>query len=263
VTGNATVSAPRPGRRELAVILLAGAVGAAIVLLAARQEFARVEVVPLHPLPVTVTRVSGQDLLPATSALAVAVLASMAAVLATRGLLRRLTGLIAVLLGVGIAVTAIGRITKAAVLAAAGNAIVSPATTGAGSSPGSTTTGTDSGQATGSIAGFPSHVLFTGSAWRALMVAGAVLVVLAGLAVIARASRLPAMSGRYERAGQRVRATPAAPQAPLAEAGADSGVRTGQNPHQPNGRALLRATSAANMWESLTAGVDPTASGED
>ncbi len=237
----------RRGRGELALLLLAGAVGAGLVLLTARQEFARVEVVPLHPLPLTVTKVSGQDLLPAASALAVAVLASMAAVLATRGLLRRLTGVIAALLGAGIALTALGRISRASVLAAVGHASLSPTGAGAGSGPGSTTAGNDSGLSTGSLAGFPSHVLFTGSAWRALMVAGAVIIVAAGVAVVVRAGHLPVMSSRYDRASR-----PSEPQSgPVRSAGAG-----GQ-------RALLRSTSSAHLWESLSAGADPTSGSGD
>jgi uncharacterized membrane protein (TIGR02234 family) len=257
LTGNGTTPVLRPetrpgtdprirrGRRELAVLLLAGAAGAGLVLLAARQEFARVEVVPLHPLPVTVTRVSGQDLLPAGSALAIAALASMAAVLATRGLLRRITGVITALLGAGIVLTALGRISRASVLAAVGHASLS--SSGAGTTPGSTTVGNDPGLSTGSLAGFPSHVLFTGSGWRALMLAGAVVVVAVGVAVIISAARLPAMSGRYERAGQR----PAQPQ-PQAVAAGSGGQR-----------ALLRSTSAAHLWESLSAGADPTSGSTD
>src|SRR5579859_4906212 len=81
-------------RREFAVLLLAGVVGAAAVLLATRQQAAHVVVTAPRPLPRTVTAVNWQDLLPVVSALAVAALASMAAVLATRGWLRRITGLI-------------------------------------------------------------------------------------------------------------------------------------------------------------------------
>jgi uncharacterized membrane protein (TIGR02234 family) len=242
----------RRRRRELAVLLLAGAAGAGLVVLAARQEFARVEIVPLHPLPVTITKVNGQDLLPAAPTLALAALAAMAAVLATRGVLRRITGAIAVLLGAGIAVTALSRISRASVLAAVGHAsLSSPAGTVGGSSPGSTTAGNDPGLASGGLAGFPTHVLLTGSAWRALMVTGAVVIVTAGIAVIARAGQLPAMSARYERTGQvrgRERESQARPAEPAA-----AGAR----------RVLLQSSSAAHLWESLSAGADPTAAGSE
>ncbi len=100
----ASARSPRvsPGR-ELAGLLLGGAAGAGVVLLASRQGLARVIVRPPRPLPATVTVLSAQDLRPAIAALAVAALASLAAVLATRGLLRRLTGLVAIALGAGIA----------------------------------------------------------------------------------------------------------------------------------------------------------------
>jgi uncharacterized membrane protein (TIGR02234 family) len=277
LTGNETTAAPRTGRREFAVLLLAGVIGAALVLFAARQQLARVEVVPGRPLPPTVTLVSGQDLLPVAWALALAALASMAAVLATRGLLRRITGGLAVLLGIGIAVTALGRISKAAVLAAAGSVNTSPAGAVGGSTPGSTTTGTDTGQTTGSLSGFPSHVVLDGTGWRALMIVGALVVVLTGLAVIIRAPRLPVMSSRYDRSAARPKPVPAIPAtAPVASEssrgpgapGADlereapgpaatgAGAAGTQRLRQ---RALLRSTSAANMWESLTSGEDPTA----
>src|SRR5262249_12780185 len=89
MTGTAAASP----RRELAVLLACGAVGAGGILLASRQELAKVIVRAPRPLPDTVTSVSAQDLRPAIAALAVAGLASLAAVLATRGVLRRMTGL--------------------------------------------------------------------------------------------------------------------------------------------------------------------------
>ncbi len=205
---SAIATAPAPAgtaraKRELAVLLLGGAVGASLALLATRQELARVIVTPPRPLPVTIIPLSWQDLLPAMAALAVASLASMAAVLATRGLARRITGLLAVALGIGIAVQAAGRVTAAAVLAAARHASISSAGAVGGTAPGSTTSGTDAGQGDGALTGFPSHVVFSGSAWRGLMLLGAVLVVAAGLAIVIRATRLPAMSARYERTGSR------------------------------------------------------------
>ena len=188
-----------PGR-ELAGLLLGGAAGAGVVLLASRQGLARVIVRPPRPLPATVTVLSAQDLRPAIAALAVAALASLAAVLATRGLLRRLTGLITIALGAGIALLAAGKVTDGAALAAAGRSGTSPATgSGAGTAAGSVTAGTGSGGSVGSLAGFGSHVVLGGSAWRALIVAGAALIVAAGLTVLMRAGQLPAMSGRYER----------------------------------------------------------------
>jgi len=101
-------------RRNLAAILAGGAAGAGVVLLATRQELARVVVHAPRPLPDTVTAVTAQGVRPAIAALALAALASLAAVIATRGLLRRLTGLITIALGAGVAVSALGKVTAAA-----------------------------------------------------------------------------------------------------------------------------------------------------
>lgn len=233
-------SDPRPGRRELVVLLLCGAAGAGLVLLGTRRQVASVVVTAPHPLPVTITPVSGQALLPAAAALALAALASLAAVLATRGLLRRITGLITTALGVGVAITAAASLRVSDVLAAAGHANLSPAGgAGGGIAPGSTTAGTDGSGAGGSLAGLPAHVELAGSSWRVLMLAGAVLIIIVGCAIIARAGRLPAMSSRYERTAKPAVST-----------------TKGPRPARPVSRPA--ASVAASMWDSLNSGADPT-----
>ena len=158
----------RPAARELAGLLLGGAAGAGVVLLASRQGLARVIVRPPRPLPATVTVLSGQDLRPAIAALAVAALASLAAVLATRGLLRRLTGLVTIALGAGIGAARGREGHDGAALAAAGRSGASPASgAGAGTAAGSVTAGTGSGGTVGSLAGFGSHVVLGGRLARA------------------------------------------------------------------------------------------------
>jgi hypothetical protein len=210
--------------RDLAAVLLAGAVGAGVVLLGIRQHAAEVIVTAPRPLPATVTAVSVASLRPAIGALAVAVLASLAAVLATRGVLRRLTGLMTCALGAGITLLAVANVTHAAVLAAAGRAAASPAAgAGAGTAAGSATAGSGQGATAGSLAGLGSRVLLSGSGWQVLTVAGAVLIAAAGIVIIVMAARLPAMSGRYDR--------PAATASPALEASA---------------------------WDALSAGADPT-----
>ena len=238
-------------RRRFALLLLVGVAGAGAVLLATRQQAAHVVVTAPRPLPTTVTRVSWQDLLPAVAALAVAALAAMAAVLATRGWLRRITGLIAAALGVGIAVLAAGRVTDAAVLAAAGHANLSPANgAGGGIAPGSTTAGGSGGtSAAGSLAGFPAHVELAGSGWRVLIMAGAIAIIIVGIITMIAATRLPAMSGKYDRAGQDLAAT-AGGTMTLPPTSAPAPDR---RPKEP-----ARANAAASMWESLTSGADPT-----
>lgn len=223
--GVATGQAARP-RRELVVLLLAGAAGAGAVLLGTRQELARVVVHAPRPLPDTVTAVSAQDVRPAIGALAIAALASLAAVLATRGLARRVTGVLTMALGAGIALLALEQVSRAAVLAAAARGGAAPATgAGAGTAAGSVTAGAGGG-AVGSIGGFPARVALAGGGWKALMVAGAIVVIVAGLAALIRARSLPAMSARYERS--------------------------------PRPAASDRRPKAPTMWESLSAGADPT-----
>jgi tryptophan-associated transmembrane protein len=208
-------------RRELAAVLLAGAAGAGIVLLATRQRLAEVIVRAPRPLPATVSPVSVQDVHPAIAALAVAAIASLAAVLATRGALRRLTGLATCALGAGIALLAATRVTSAAVAAAAGRAAASP--TGAGTAAGSATAGSGPGSPAGSLAGLGSRVLLSGSGWQALIIAGAALIAAAGIIIVVRATRLPAMSGRYDR--------------PAAAAG---------------------RAAEPSAWDAMSAGADPT-----
>ena len=238
-TGAGAVGPFAHHRRNLAAILVGGAAGAGVVLLATRQELARVVVHAPRPLPDTVTTVTAQSLRPAIAALAVAALASLAAVIATRGVLRKLTGLVTIALGAGVALSALGNVTASAALAAAGRAGSSPATgAGAGTAAGSVTAGNGGSAAAGSIAGFPMQVVLGGTGWRVLMIAGAVLIIVAGVAVVVLARRLPVMSGRFER-------------------------RAAQASRGPQGQADRPRGTAASMWESLSVGGDPTATGRD
>ena len=102
-------------RRELALLLLLGAAGAALVLLAVRQGWAHVDTAAPRPLPASVTTETGQALVPGAGALALAALAGLAAVLATRRTLRRIAGVVLAGFGVGIAVTVSAGISRAAV----------------------------------------------------------------------------------------------------------------------------------------------------
>jgi hypothetical protein len=241
-------------RQELVALLVLGAAGAALTLLALRQDWARATTVVQRPLPATVVVLTGQDLVPAAAALAVAALASLAAVLATRRLLRRITGLIVTGLGAGIALLAAGRVSAAEVLAAAQRSAGPAAGPGAGNAPGSVTAGGGigsggSGGATGPLAGFPAHVLLAGAGWRGLAVGGALAVAVVGIMIALRANRLPVMSGRYDRPGRQggeagpVRGPAAGPGGAVARSG------SARDP---------AAADAASMWESLSAGHDPT-----
>jgi uncharacterized membrane protein (TIGR02234 family) len=227
-------------RRELLLVLLLGLAGAGLVFLAVRQGWAHVRTAAPRPLPGSDVPLTGQDLVPVAGALAIAALASLAAVLATRGLVRRLVGLLLAGFGIGIAAAVSAGVTAAdAIAAAAGNA--GPAgSAGSDGTAGSVTAGSAAaGGAQGGgappIAGFPAHVIMTSFPWRALTLAGAVVVVAAGLLVAWRAANWPAMSSRFD-PPERARPRQAALAARRAPAAGDT----------------------ATIWESLSRGEDPT-----
>jgi uncharacterized membrane protein (TIGR02234 family) len=233
------LQARRAGRRELALLVLLGAAGAGLVLLATRQGWARVETAAPRPLPASVTTETGQALVPVAGALALAALAGLAAVLATRRLLRRVAGVVLGGLGVGIAAAVGAGISAADVLAAA--AASSSAQTGSGAAPGSdigstTAGGTGQSGAAGTpVSGLPSHVVFAAFPWRELAFAGALAIVAAGVLVTWRAASLPVMSSRFE--------------LPARSPGSRPVVATGGG---------YRGSDAASIWESLSRGEDPT-----
>jgi hypothetical protein len=179
-------------RREYATVLALGAAGALLALFCARQGWARVVTRPPTPLPASAVRVSGQSLVPLTGALAVAALAGLAAVIATRGLARRLTGLLLTGFGLVLTVAASLPLTAAGVLAAARGT--------AGPVTGSATAGGAGGAPVAPPPGLSTagHVTLTSFPWRPLTVAGALLIVACGLAVAWRGGRWPAMSARYD-----------------------------------------------------------------
>jgi uncharacterized membrane protein (TIGR02234 family) len=218
----------RQPRQELILVLLLGAAGAGLVLLVMRQGWAHVETSAPRPLPASVTSVSGQALVPGASALAVAALAGLAAVLATRGTLRRIAGVLLAGFGAGIAATVSAGISAAGVLAAAS------ASAGPGSAAGSTTAGA-AGAAGTPLAGVPGHVTFAGFPWRGTALVGALAVIAAGALVTWRARRLPVMSGRFDRP-----------------------ARSAGQPALAAGSRGDRGRDSASIWESLSRGEDPT-----
>ncbi len=232
--------ARREGRRELALLLLLGAAGAGVVLLATRQGWAHVETAAPRPLPESVTTETGQALVPAAGALALAALAGLAAVLATRRTLRRIAGVVLAGLGAGMAVTVSAGISAADVLAAASASTAAQAGSGvvAGTDVGSTTGGGagQGGPAGAPVSGLPGHVVFAAFPWRGVAFAGALAVIAAGILVTWRAARLPVMSSRFDPPAPQAGPAPAVPAAGQAQAGRDS----------------------AALWESLSRGEDPT-----
>ena len=97
------------------------------------------------------------------------------------------------------------------------------------------------------VAGAAGHAIMTGTPWRAAVLAGALLVFLAGLATVLRGSRWPVMSARYDLPDRRG----------TAKAGAAAGtVAAGAAGRRATAR---RPMDSASMWESLSGGDDPTA----
>jgi uncharacterized membrane protein (TIGR02234 family) len=215
-------------RREYLLTLLAGAVGAAVVLLAARQGWARVVTIEPRPLPASRVAVRGQDLVPAAGALGLAALAGLAAVLATRGLARRIVGGLLAVFGAAIVVSVSMPVTAAQIRSAAVGATAAQA----GSVPGGSTVGSGTTPGTGGsgVGGLTlaSHVEMAAFPWRWAVLAGGLLVIGAGLLVAWRGTRWPVMSSRYDQ-----------PAPPKQSAAADP----------------------ASLWESLSQGLDPTDSG--
>jgi uncharacterized membrane protein (TIGR02234 family) len=240
-----------PPRREMAAILLLGVVGAGLVFLAMRQSWAQVRTAVPAPLPTSVVTDSGQDLVPYADALGVAVLASLAAVLATRGVARRVVGVLLAGLGAGIAAAvATGASAASALTAAAGN--IGPGTgSGAGTAAGSATEGGSSASsAVPEVAGFHARAVLTAAPWQAMAIVGAVAVVAAGALVIGRAGRLPVMSSRYDSPSGAAAAAATRP----AVAGSEERSSDGGSP----AGAELSHGDSASMWESLSRGEDPT-----
>ncbi len=227
-------------RREFTLVLLLGAVGAGLVVLAVRQPWAQAIFVAPRPLPVQDFSVTGQELVPLATALALAALACLAAVIATKSVARRAAGALLAILGAGAAAAATAGVRASTVIAAA------QANAANGAAGGSTTSGTSPGDATHAIviAGSSGHAVMVGAPWRAVAVVGAVAIILAGLATIVRGTNWPVMSSRFDRSQ-----------------GGNPGGRGGRDPPTRGGLRGVAPPdqhSSATMWESLSRDVDPT-----
>jgi len=242
VVGQRRARRPHGPRQELTVTLLLGALGAGLIFLATRQGWAVVRTILPKPLPVSRVTVTGAALVPYADALVIAGLATLAAILASRRLLRRVFGLLLAVIGAGLAASAFALSAATAVSAASSN--VSPETAAAGSvmdgSGTATTTAPD-------VAGAQTHVLFGSAQWQVLVVAGAIAMVAAGLVVVLRADRMAVMSSRYD--------------APGGERGDGPGARQ-DGADRRDGRAAEPAAGtpadSASLWEALSRGDDPT-----
>jgi uncharacterized membrane protein (TIGR02234 family) len=239
----------RGSRQELTVTLLLGAVGAGLIFLATRQGWAHVRTIPPKPLPASLVTVTGAALVPYADALVLAGLATLAAILATRRLVRRLAGGLLAVIGAALAASAFTLSAASAISAASSNA--TPETAPAGS----VMAGSGTVQAGApNVAGAVSHVTFGAGSWQALVVVGAIAMIGAGVLVAWRADRMAVMSSRYDAptAAGRARsstlddvAEPAASAAPA-------------RPGRSAGAAEPGRVDAASAWEALTRGEDPT-----
>ncbi|MEU5890015.1 TIGR02234 family membrane protein [Streptomyces sp. NPDC047461] len=163
----------RAGRLSLAVALLSGALGAAVALLATRQQWsAGTATVAGGDFPLTA---KGSDVTGVPAALAIVGLAALVAVFAVRKA---------------------GRFAVAALLALSGAGIIAAALLGVDDASAlDEQAAKASGDASATVAAL-SH-----TAWPYVAAAGGALILLAGLLALRYGRLWPAMSGRYERSG--------------------------------------------------------------
>lgn len=160
-------------RRERAGAALAGAAGAALVLLAGGRQWAAVRAHgALTPVEQTLT---GGELAGAVTALGWAGLAALAALLATGGWARRAVGALLVLLGAAAAWSAAGAVRHAHVLAVA--------------------------EERSALLRLSGEAAIDVSRWWAVAAAGGALLAVTGALAVARGHRWPGLSARYERPG--------------------------------------------------------------
>jgi uncharacterized membrane protein (TIGR02234 family) len=165
-------------RREVAAVVVAMAVGGGIGVLATARTWSTIVVTRLPPLGPVSHGVSGRTLQPGVTGLAVVALAGVLAVLATRGVTRRLIGAVLALAGAGMVWWSVAGLS--AVSAARGRQLVADARTVAGLGTASAT----------NVSVHPG--------WVVLAALGGLLVIAGGLTTAARGGRWRAMSARYE-----------------------------------------------------------------
>ena len=194
-------AARRTGRRELTVTVLIALLGGVIAWASAGRPWAT-GVAGVAPNTFKVTA-SGDDLSAGVTALGLTALAGALALFATQRLARRLVGVLLIAAGVGVAVYAFGE---------RGASHASRVLADKAAAKGYATRSMD------------AHM----ASWWALAAFGGVLVVLAGVAAVARGATWPGMSSRYENAASKTAAR-----------AADTGT-------------------AKDLWDALDRGEDPT-----
>ncbi|GAA1777904.1 Trp biosynthesis-associated membrane protein [Streptomonospora arabica] len=159
-------------RAEFAVALCAVAAGAGALAGAAGRTWARAQVDVGGPVAAAPVELTGDDVAPTAFAMGLAGLAALAAVLATRGPLRRALGGVVALFGLA-ALVGVWRGTRTAALQEAA---------------------ADRATASGAVDGL--HLV---AQWPGLAAAGAVLLAAAGAYTLVRGAAWPAMGSRYDR----------------------------------------------------------------
>jgi uncharacterized membrane protein (TIGR02234 family) len=229
-------------KREYGYALLTGAVGAGLVLLALRAQWAQAVFTPQKPLTAEVVNVSGNDLVPLAGGLALAALAGLIAVIATRGVVRRAVGVLLALFGAGAGAAVLTTVTAATVLSVAAGQVASPESAALSGTAGSTTSGGSSGSGAVVVSGAAGHAIMTGSPWHVAVIIGALLIFAAGLVTAMRGQDWPVMSARYDAPGTRA-ATPAGP-GPGAGDGRGVHVGVAQRGRRPDRRRPGRRGNA-------------------
>ncbi len=190
-------------KRQYGYALLTGAVGAGLILLALRAQWAQAVFTPQKPLTAEVVSVSGNDLVPLAEALALAALAGLVAVIATRGVARRAVGALLALFGAGAGAAVLTAVTAKTVVSVAAGKVASPESAAlSGTAAGSTTSGS-SGSGTLVVSNATGHAIMSGTPWQAAVIVGALLIFAAGLATALRGQDWPVMSARYDAPGAR------------------------------------------------------------
>lgn len=163
----------RTGRLSLAVALLSGALGAAVALLATRQQWSEgTATVAGGAFPLTA---QGSDVTGVPAALAVVGLAALVAVFAVRRA---------------------GRLVVAALLALSGAGTIAAALLGASDSAALDEKAAEASGDTSATVEALSH-----TAWPYVAAVGGALLLVAGLLALRYGRLWPGMSGRYERGG--------------------------------------------------------------
>lgn len=196
-------------------LLVLGGAGA---LLASGRAWQTVTAPRPRPFADAVVEVSGRTLEPAVAALGVVALAGVVAVLATRGLARRIVGGLLAAAAIGLAWAAIAGMQS--VSAARARSLVADARTAAG---------LDSTRA--------PHVAVH-AVWPVLVLVCALVVLLGGVAIAAWGHRGMALSSRYE-----------------APSGSSSSAPEAGQPARSDADAQRSSTT---LWNDLDRGHDPT-----